>query len=114
MPDAISEFLPIYLLAVIGLHGGLEMRSTGFEQMLPPMVAAVALSLLFTLNHYQILKHLGKFNVFDAYALASTYGAVGAVTFSVGISFLNNQHRLTGFVWLEVFLERALDYTQTT
>lgn len=91
MPDAISEFLPIYLLAAIGLHGGLEMRSTGFEQMLLPMVVAVALSLLFTLNHYQILKHLGKFNIFDAYALASTYGAVGAVTFSVGISFLNNQ-----------------------
>ncbi len=91
MPDAISEFLPIYLLAAIGLHGGLEMRSTGFEQMLLPMAVAVALSLLFTLNHYQILRHLGKFNLFDAYALASTYGAVGAVTFSVGISFLNNQ-----------------------
>ena len=59
IPDAISEFLPIYLLAAIGL------------------------SLLFTLNHYQILRRLGKFNLFDSYALASTYGAVGAVHFSV-------------------------------
>ena len=33
----------------------------------------------------------GKFNIFDSYALASTYGAVGAVTFSVGLSFLDNQ-----------------------
>ena len=91
IPDAISEFLPIYLLAAIGLHGGIEMRNTGFETMLIPMMVAIGLSLLFTLNHYQILRRLGKFNLFDSYALASTYGAVGAVTFSVGLSFLKNQ-----------------------
>ena len=91
IPDAISEFLPIYLLAAIGLHGGIEMRNTGFETMLLPMLVAIGLSLLFTLNHYQILRRLGKFNLFDSYALASTYGAVGAVTFSVGLSFLKNQ-----------------------
>ncbi|MDH3340220.1 MAG: sodium-dependent bicarbonate transport family permease [Nitrosopumilus sp.] len=91
IPEAISEFLPIYLLAAIGLHGGIEMRNTGFENMLIPMIVAIGLSLLFTLNHYQILRRLGKFNIFDSYALASTYGAVGAVTFSVGLSFLKNQ-----------------------
>ena len=91
MPEAISEFLPIYLLAAIGLHGGIEMRKTGFEEMLVLMLVAIGLSLLFTLNHYQILRRLGKFNIFDSYALASTYGAVGAVTFSVGLSFLKNQ-----------------------
>ncbi len=91
IPEAISEFLPIYLLAAIGLHGGIEMRNTGFENMLGPMIVAIVLSLLFTLNHYQILRRLGKFNIFDSYALASTYGAVGAVTFSVGLSFLKNQ-----------------------
>ncbi len=91
IPEAISEFLPIYLLAAIGLHGGVEMRNTGFEKMLIPMLVAIGLSLLFTLNHYQIIRRLGKFNLFDSYALASTYGAVGAVTFSVGLSFLKNQ-----------------------
>ena len=91
IPEAISEFLPIYLLAAIGLHGGIEMRNTGFEVMFVPMFVAIGLSLLFTLNHYQILRRLGKFNLFDSYALASTYGAVGAVTFSVGLSFLKNQ-----------------------
>ena len=91
IPEAISEFLPIYLLAAIGLHGGLEMRKTGFESMLIPLLVAIGLSVLMTLYHYQILKRLGKFNIFDSYALASTYGAVGAVTFSVGLSFLKNQ-----------------------
>jgi len=91
IPDAISEFLPIYLLAAIGLHGGIEMRNTGFETMFVPMIVAIGISLLFTLNHYQILRRLGKFSLFDSYALASTYGAVGAVTFSVGLSFIKNQ-----------------------
>ncbi len=91
IPDAISEFLPIYLLAAIGLHGGIEMRITGFVNMLIPMLVAIGLSLLMTLYHYQILRRLGKFNIFDSYALASTYGAVGAITFSVGISFLRTQ-----------------------
>ena len=91
IPEAISEFLPIYLLAAIGLHGGLEMRKTGFENMLIPLLVAMGLSILMTLYHYQILKRLGKFNIFDSYALASTYGAVGAVTFSVGLSFLKTQ-----------------------
>jgi len=92
MPDAISEFLPIYLLAAIGLHGGLEMRNTGFSNMLIPMLTAIGLSLVFTLNHYQILRHLGKFNIFDSYAIAAAYGSVGATSFSVGLSFLKTQN----------------------
>jgi len=58
--------------------------------MLIPMLVAIGLSLLMTLYHYQILRRLGKFNIFDSYALASTYGAVGAITFSVGLSFLRS------------------------
>lgn len=92
IPEAISEFLPIYLLAAIGLHGGIEMRATGLQSILVPMFVAITLSLVMTLYHYQILRRLGKFNIFDSYALASTYGAVGAVTFSVGLSFLRNQN----------------------
>lgn len=92
IPDAISSMLPIYLLAAIGLHGGIEMRKTGLDTFVLPMIVAIALSIAMTLYHYQILRRLGKFNIFDSYALASTYGAVGAVTFSVGLSFLRSQN----------------------
>lgn len=92
IPDAISSMLPIYLLAAIGLHGGIEMRKTGLDTFILPMVVAIILSIGMTLYHYQVLRRLGKFNIFDSYALASTYGAVGAVTFSVGLSFLRNQN----------------------
>lgn len=93
IPDSISEFLPIYLLAVIGLHGGLEMRSNGVDNIIIPILVAVVLSIMMTLNHYQILKRLGKFNVFDSYAVAAAYGSVGATSFSVGLSFLNSQNQ---------------------
>lgn len=92
IPEAISSIMPIYLLAAIGLHGGIEMRKTGLETIVLPMVVAIVLSIAMTLYHYQILRRLGKFNIFDSYALASTYGAVGAVTFSVGLSFLRSQN----------------------
>jgi len=92
IPEQLSSFLPIYLLAAIGLHGGLEMRKSGLEHLVIPITVAVALALVITVNHYQILRRLGKFNIFDSYALASTYGSVGAVTFSVGLSFLKNQN----------------------
>ena len=92
IPEQLSSFLPIYLLAAIGLHGGLEMRKSGLEHLAIPIAVAVALALVITVNHYQILRRLGKFNIFDSYALASTYGSVGAVTFSVGLSFLKNQN----------------------
>ena len=92
IPDQLSAFLPIYLLAAIGLHGGIEMKRGGLEQIAIPIAVAVALALVMTLNHYQILRRLGKFNIFDSYALASTYGSVGAVTFSVGLSFLRDQN----------------------
>mgnify|MGYP001545311684 FL=1 len=60
IPDQLSAFLPIYLLAAIGLHGGIEMRRGGLEQIAIPIAVAVALALVITLNHYQILRRLGK------------------------------------------------------
>lgn len=92
IPDAISSFLPIYLLAAIGLHGGIEMRDSGLQNIVLPIIVAVVLSIAMTLNHFVILNRIGKFNIFDSYAIAATYGSVGAVTFSVGLSFLNNQN----------------------
>ncbi|MBE43559.1 MAG: sodium-dependent bicarbonate transport family permease [Thaumarchaeota archaeon] len=90
IPEAISSILPIYLLAAIGLHGGVEMRKTGLENVAIPILVAVVLAIALTVYHYQILRRLGKFNFFDSYALASTYGSVGAITFSVGLIFLRN------------------------
>lgn len=92
IPEEISSILSIYLLAAIGLHGGIEMRKVGLDHIIIPISVAVGLSIAMTLNHYQILKRLGKFSIFDSYAIAAAYGSVGATSFSVGLSFLKTQN----------------------
>lgn len=92
IPEEVSSMLSIYLLAAIGLHGGIEMRKAGLENIVIPMSVAIGLSIIMTMNHYQILQRVGKFNIFDSYAIAAAYGSVGATSFSVGLSFLKTQN----------------------
>lgn len=91
IPEVIITIISIYLLAAIGLHGGIEMRKAGLENMIIPMSVAIVSAVLLTLNHYQILRRFGKFNIFDASAMAATYGSVSVATFSVALAFLRNQ-----------------------
>lgn len=92
IPEEISSMLSIYLLAAIGLHGGIEMKKIGLENIIIPISVAVGLSVVMTMNHYQILRRLGKFSIFDSYAIAATYGSVGATSFSVGLAFLKTHN----------------------
>lgn len=91
IPDQIISIISIYLLASIGLHGGIEMRKVGLESMIIPLGAAVGMTILFVIFKYQILRRLGKLSIFDSAAIAGTYGSVSIGTFSVGLSFLRTQ-----------------------
>jgi len=91
IPEVIITIISIYLLAAIGLHGGIEMRKAGIENMIIPMGVAIGVTILLTMNQYQVCRRLGKFNIFDASAMAATYGSVSVATFSVALSFLKSQ-----------------------
>ncbi len=91
IPEPIIAIVSIYLLAAIGLHGGIEMRKAGLESMIFPLGIAVGMTILFVIFKYQILRRIGKLNIFDSAAIAGTYGSVSVGTFSVGISFLRTQ-----------------------
>lgn len=92
IPEAIITIISIYLLAAIGLHGGIEMRKASVENIIIPIVVAIGVTVLLTMNQYQICKRLGKFNIFDASAMAATYGSVSVGTFAVALSFLRSQN----------------------
>ena len=51
------------------------------------------------LTAYPILKKLGKFNQADAGAIAAHYGSVSAVTFAVGIAFLEGMKETPRATW---------------
>lgn len=78
----------IYLLAAIGLHGGVALASTGVtRETSSVLVAAMVLALSTPLVAYWFLKQfLAKIT---AAATAAAYGSVSAVTFMAACAFLD-------------------------
>ena len=91
IPPAISRFLSLYLLMALGLKGGFALSHSGLTpQVGAGLAAAVALAVLIPLIGYTILKRF--LSVFDAAAIAATYGSVSAVTFVTTVQYLESQH----------------------
>lgn len=91
VPPSIAKFLSLYLLFDIGIKGGEELFHSGLNaQVLTVLTACVLMSLVVPIYSFFILKQ--KLDVFNAGAIAATYGSVSAVTFATAISFLQAQH----------------------
>ncbi|MBM3357377.1 MAG: sodium-dependent bicarbonate transport family permease [Betaproteobacteria bacterium] len=88
LPGALYETLSIYLLLAIGLKGGLEMARQPVAGLVPQIAAVLALGVLVPLVAFPVLRRLGRFNAYDAGALAAHYGSVSVVTFAVGVAYL--------------------------
>ena len=88
IPEALYKSLSIFLLIAIGFKGGVSMAKYEIMEVLPIALSMVVLAALVPLTAYPILKKLGKFSQADAGAIAAHYGSVSAVTFAVGIAFL--------------------------
>ncbi|MCR9154461.1 MAG: sodium-dependent bicarbonate transport family permease [Bacteroidetes bacterium] len=87
IPRDVAKFLSLFLLFSIGLKGGMELGHGGdFAVMIKPLIFAVLLAVLVPLYTFVILKR--KLDVYNAGAVAATYGSVSAVTFVTAVSFL--------------------------
>ncbi len=90
IPPQIAKFLSIYLLFDIGIKGGEELFHSGFSsQVIVVMTVCILGSFLIPFGMYHILKR--KLNVYDAGAVAATYGSISAVTFATATAFLEAQ-----------------------
>jgi hypothetical protein len=90
LPEALYETLSIYLLLAIGLKGGIELSKQPFMDMLPQMLACMALGFAIPFVLTPILRLLGLSRV-DAAAMAAHYGSVSVVTFAVASAYLTAQ-----------------------
>ncbi len=90
VPEALYIGLTLYLLGAIGLHGGAEIREVGILAIWMPLVACLLLGTLIPIAGYFILRHIGKFSIHNAAAIAGHYGSVSAVTFAVATQFLSS------------------------
>ncbi len=95
IPPQIAKFLSIYLLFDIGIKGGEELFHSGFNsQVIVVMLVCILGSFLVPFGMYFILKR--RLNVYDAGAVAATYGSISAVTFATATAFLESQGQTFG------------------
>lgn len=90
IPEALYKSISIYLLIAIGLKGGVAMSKYDIMEVLPAAMAMIITAAAIPLVAYPILKHWGKFNQADSGAIAAHYGSVSAVTFAVGLAFMDS------------------------
>lgn len=90
IPDNSSKFISLYLLFAIGFKGGQELSHEVLSLEIGwSILFGLLISIIIPFYTFFILKQ--KFNVFDAGAIAATYGSVSAVTFVTAVSYLESQ-----------------------
>ena len=87
IPVQSSKFISLYLLFSIGFKGGMELAHGGIDK---EVAVTLGLSVFFAVTvpvySYFILRR--RLDVYNAGAIAATYGSVSAVTFVTACSFL--------------------------
>lgn len=91
LPEALYETLSIYLLLAIGLKGGVELSKQPMLDLLPQMLACMALGFAIPLVLTPVLRAVVGLSRVDAAALAAHYGSVSVVTFAVASAYLAAQ-----------------------
>jgi hypothetical protein len=89
IPESVSKGMSLYLMAAIGLKGGVEVSNAGLDQqMLITGLAGLVLSFGLPFLGFQLLRRIGGLNSVNAGAVAAHYGSVSVVTFVTGVAVL--------------------------
>ncbi|MCF6155833.1 MAG: sodium-dependent bicarbonate transport family permease [Candidatus Brocadia sp.] len=87
IPDPLPKLFSLYLLLAIGFHGGVELRKTGLTQeVVFALSAAIFMAVIVPMYAFFILRF--KLDVYNAAAIAATYGSISAVTYITAVTFL--------------------------
>lgn len=89
IPQPLPKFFSLYLLLAIGFKGGVELSHNGLTaEVILALGAAMLMAVVVPLYTFFLLRI--RLNVYDAAAVAATYGSISAVTFITGVSYLSN------------------------
>lgn len=82
VPEPIAKAMSLYLMAAIGLKGGVQVSITGWTlDMAGAGVAGIALSFLLPVLAFGLLRSWGGLDRLNSGAVAAHYGSVSIVTF---------------------------------
>ncbi len=82
VPEALAKGMALYLMAAIGLKGGVSVAESGFTpSLLSAAAVGMVLSFVLPLPAFALLRSIGGLSRVDAGAVAAHYGSVSLVTF---------------------------------
>ncbi len=82
IPEAIAKGMSLYLMAAIGLKGGVAVAKSGVNaEVASALLAGLALSFAIPILAYTALRSFGRLDQINAGAVAAHYGSVSVVTF---------------------------------
>ncbi|MFN3946672.1 MAG: sodium-dependent bicarbonate transport family permease [Aquificaceae bacterium] len=88
VPQPLPKLFSLYLLIAIGFHGGYELSKSGINfEVVKVLLLAILMAVAVPIYTFFILRL--KLDVYNAVAIAATYGSISAVTFITAGSFLN-------------------------
>ena len=89
IPEAVAKGLAIYLMAAIGLKGGVSVAETGLTAELGlAALGGIILSFVLPFPAYWLLRRVGRLDGINAAAVAAHYGSVSLVTFVTATEML--------------------------
>lgn len=87
IPQPLPKLFSLYLLMAIGFKGGYEITESGFNlEIEETLLAAIFMACVVPIYSFFILRL--KLDVYNASAIAATYGSISAVTFITASAFL--------------------------
>jgi len=97
IPEALAKGMSLYLMAAIGLKGGVAVSKSGVDAtVLAALAAGIAASFLIPFMAYYVLKVFGRLDRINAGAVAAHYGSVSVVTFVTAVEILEAQGKPPG------------------
>jgi len=82
IPEALAKGMSLYLMAAIGLKGGVAVAESGIDgEVIVALAAGIAASLLIPLMAFAALRAFAGLDRINAGAVAAHYGSVSVVTF---------------------------------
>jgi uncharacterized protein len=87
IPQPLPKMFSLYLLMAIGFKGGYEIIESGFNlEIEETLLAAVFMACIVPVYSFFVLRL--KLDIYNAAAIAATYGSISAVTFITASAFL--------------------------
>ena len=97
IPEAIAKAMSLYLMAAIGIKGGVAVSKSGIDAtVISALGAGIAAGFLLPFFAYAVLKTFGKLDRINSGAVAAHYGSISVVTFVTAVEILTGQAREPG------------------